>query len=123
RRARTPVHTRAAGCRRCLARSPARDLPCGPSARHGGLPGAPRGDRSWSAIISAGKTVSHLGSDVLVIGAGGVSDALGRILSERIRTSLGQPVVIENVTGAGGSIGVARVARDARRSNADIECF
>jgi tripartite-type tricarboxylate transporter receptor subunit TctC len=43
--------------------------------------------------------------------AGGPSDTLARILSERIRTSLGQPMVIENVTGAGGSIGVARVAR------------
>jgi tripartite-type tricarboxylate transporter receptor subunit TctC len=43
--------------------------------------------------------------------AGGPVDTLARILSERIRTSLGQPVVIENVAGAGGSIGVARVAR------------
>ena len=48
---------------------------------------------------------------VVPVPTGGVSDTLARILSERIRTSLGQPVVIENVTGAGGSIGVARVAR------------
>jgi tripartite-type tricarboxylate transporter receptor subunit TctC len=32
-------------------------------------------------------------------------------VAERMRTSLGQPVVIENVTGAGGSIGAGRVAR------------
>jgi tripartite-type tricarboxylate transporter receptor subunit TctC len=36
---------------------------------------------------------------------------LGRILAEAMRASLGQPVVIENVSGAGGAIGVARVAR------------
>src|SRR6516162_10080739 len=45
--------------------------------------------------------------------AGGATDAIGRILAERLRASLGQPVVIENVTGAGGSIGVGRVARAA----------
>jgi tripartite-type tricarboxylate transporter receptor subunit TctC len=43
--------------------------------------------------------------------AGGPSDTLGRILAEAMRTFLGQPVVIENVSGAGGAIGVARVAR------------
>jgi tripartite-type tricarboxylate transporter receptor subunit TctC len=43
--------------------------------------------------------------------AGGSTDAVGRILAERMRVSLGQPVVIENVGGAGGSIGVGRVAR------------
>ena len=42
---------------------------------------------------------------------GGPSDALARILSERMSKSIGQPVVVENVAGAGGSIGVARVAR------------
>ena len=42
--------------------------------------------------------------------AGGSTDAVGRILVERMRTSLGQPIVIENVGGAGGSIGVGRVA-------------
>ena len=43
--------------------------------------------------------------------AGGSTDAVGRIVAERMRVSLGQPVVIENVGGAGGSIGVGRVAR------------
>jgi tripartite-type tricarboxylate transporter receptor subunit TctC len=41
---------------------------------------------------------------------GGPTDVVGRIVAERMRTSLGQPVVIENITGAGGSIGVGRVA-------------
>ena len=45
--------------------------------------------------------------------AGGSTDAVGRILVERMRTSLGQPIVIENVGGAGGSIGVGRLARAA----------
>jgi tripartite-type tricarboxylate transporter receptor subunit TctC len=45
--------------------------------------------------------------------AGGPSDALARILSEPMRAALGQPVVIENVAGAGGNIGVGRLARSA----------
>ena len=44
---------------------------------------------------------------------GGSTDAAARILAERMRASLGQPIVIENVGGAGGSIGVGRVARAA----------
>jgi tripartite-type tricarboxylate transporter receptor subunit TctC len=44
---------------------------------------------------------------------GGPTDTLGRIFAERLRTALGQPVIVENVTGAGGSIGVARVVRAA----------
>jgi tripartite-type tricarboxylate transporter receptor subunit TctC len=43
--------------------------------------------------------------------AGGSTDTLARIVSERMRASLGQPVVIENVGGASGSLGVGRVAR------------
>jgi tripartite-type tricarboxylate transporter receptor subunit TctC len=45
--------------------------------------------------------------------AGGPTDTLGRILSERMRVSLGQTIVIENVTGAGSTIGVARAAQAA----------
>ncbi len=44
---------------------------------------------------------------------GGSTDAAARIMAERMRASLGQPIVIENVGGAGGSIGVGRVARSA----------
>jgi tripartite-type tricarboxylate transporter receptor subunit TctC len=43
--------------------------------------------------------------------AGGPMDVVGRVLAERMRYSLGQPVVIENIGGASGSIGVGRVAR------------
>jgi tripartite-type tricarboxylate transporter receptor subunit TctC len=45
--------------------------------------------------------------------AGGPPDTIARIISERMRASLGQPVIVENVTGAGGSLGVQRVARSA----------
>ena len=44
---------------------------------------------------------------------GGGSDAIGRIVGERMRASLGQPIVIENVAGANGSIGVGRATRAA----------
>src|SRR5258708_15913761 len=44
---------------------------------------------------------------------GGATDPLARILVERMRVSLGQPLIIENVSGAGGSIGVGCVARAA----------
>jgi len=45
--------------------------------------------------------------------AGGPADAVARIVVERLRLALGQPVVIENVAGANGSIGTGRVARAA----------
>jgi tripartite-type tricarboxylate transporter receptor subunit TctC len=42
---------------------------------------------------------------------GGATDAIGRVVAERMRRLLGQPVIIENVSGAEGSIGVGRAAR------------
>ena len=50
---------------------------------------------------------------VVAFGAGGPSDVIARILAEGMRASLGQPVVIENIAGASGTIGVGRVARAA----------
>jgi tripartite-type tricarboxylate transporter receptor subunit TctC len=44
---------------------------------------------------------------------GGSTDVTARILAERMRPLLGQPVIVENVGGAGGSIGVGRLARAA----------
>jgi len=42
---------------------------------------------------------------------GGVFDAIGRIVGDRMKVSLGQPVILENVGGANGSIGAGRAAR------------
>jgi tripartite-type tricarboxylate transporter receptor subunit TctC len=50
---------------------------------------------------------------VVPFSAGGPSDAMARVLAERMQRSLGQTVLIENVTGAGGSLGVGRVVRAA----------
>ena len=43
--------------------------------------------------------------------AGGPTDTLARILADRMSASLGQSVIIENVSGASGSVGLGRVAR------------
>ena len=48
---------------------------------------------------------------VVPFSPGGPTDALMRVLGERMRASLEQPLLVENVTGAAGTIGVARVAR------------
>jgi tripartite-type tricarboxylate transporter receptor subunit TctC len=45
--------------------------------------------------------------------AGGPTDSMARAVSERLRQALGQTVIIENVTGAAGTIGVTRAARAA----------
>ena len=45
--------------------------------------------------------------------AGGVTDNLVRLLAERMKNSLGQSIVIENIGGGGGTIGVDRVSRAA----------
>jgi tripartite-type tricarboxylate transporter receptor subunit TctC len=42
---------------------------------------------------------------------GGVTDTLARLVAEHMRAGLGQPIVVENLGGAGGSVGVGRVAR------------
>src|SRR5262245_16591798 len=56
---------------------------------------------------------SHPITIIVPFPAGGPTDTLARILSERMRVSLGQPVIIETVSGAGASIGVARAAQAA----------
>jgi tripartite-type tricarboxylate transporter receptor subunit TctC len=57
---------------------------------------------------------------IVPIAAGGSSDVAGRLVAERMGTALGQPIIIENVPGADGSIGVGRVAR-ARADGYTIE--
>lgn len=48
---------------------------------------------------------------IVPFAAGGTSDVIARTVAEQMTVALGQPVVIENVGGAGGSIALARVAR------------
>ncbi|WP_187829949.1 Bug family tripartite tricarboxylate transporter substrate binding protein [Siccirubricoccus phaeus] len=48
---------------------------------------------------------------VIPFGAGGPIDAIGRLLAEHLRDRLGQPLVIENRPGAGGSIGIRAVVQ------------
>jgi tripartite-type tricarboxylate transporter receptor subunit TctC len=50
---------------------------------------------------------------VVPFAAGGPTDLLARTMVERMRAPLGHPVIIENVAGAGGSLGVGRVAHAA----------
>ena len=50
---------------------------------------------------------------VVPFAAGGPTDVIGRIMAERMRQTLGQTVVVENTTGAGGTTGVTRLARAA----------
>ncbi len=48
---------------------------------------------------------------VVPLAPGGSTDVIARIMAEGMRISLGQPVIVENTTGAGGTIGVGRLAR------------
>ena len=57
---------------------------------------------------------------IVPIAAGSPADVSGRLVAERMGTALGQPIIIENVPGADGSIGVGRVAR-ARPDGYTIE--
>ena len=79
--------------------------------------------RELLGVIAVAATIAGLGdaaaqtypsrpvSMVVPYAPGGPTDTIARIMAEHMRGSLGQPVIIENVSGAGGSIGVARVAR------------
>jgi tripartite-type tricarboxylate transporter receptor subunit TctC len=67
-------------------------------------------------MISGGSALadnypSHPITIVVPFSAGGPSDAMARILAERMKTTLGEAILVENVTGAGGSIGVGRAVR------------
>lgn len=52
---------------------------------------------------------------VVPFGAGGPTDVIARTIAQAMSSHIGQPVVVDNVAGAGGNIGVAKVTR----SNAD----
>ena len=50
---------------------------------------------------------------VVALPAGGGVDALARVMAEHMRGTLGQPIVVENMGGAGGTLSIARVVRSA----------
>jgi tripartite-type tricarboxylate transporter receptor subunit TctC len=68
---------------------------------------------AWTGAAHAQNYPSRPVTLIVPYPAGGPSDTLARVLVEQLKVTLGQPVIIENVTGAGGSIGVGRVARSA----------
>jgi tripartite-type tricarboxylate transporter receptor subunit TctC len=64
------------------------------------------------AINAAAQTYPSKPITIIVpFAAGGPSDALARIMGDRMKSSLGQPMVVENVTGAAGSIAVGRAVK------------
>jgi tripartite-type tricarboxylate transporter receptor subunit TctC len=64
-----------------------------------------------AASVSASQYPSRPLTMIVPFPAGGTSDPLARILAEGVQSALGQSVIVENVSGAGGSIGVGRAAR------------
>jgi tripartite-type tricarboxylate transporter receptor subunit TctC len=68
---------------------------------------------AFIANARADKFPSHPITIVVPFSAGGPSDAMTRILAERMQRTLGETILVENVTGAGGSLGVGRVVRSA----------
>lgn len=66
-----------------------------------------------AAPASAEKYPSRPITIIVPFAAGGPSDAMARILAERMKITLGETLLVENVTGAGGSIGVGRAVRSA----------
>ena len=74
------------------------------------------GAAALPAVLRVARAQSYPSRPITIIvpfPAGGPSDVIGRLLGERMRATLGQPVIIENVGGAAGSIGTGRVARAA----------
>jgi tripartite-type tricarboxylate transporter receptor subunit TctC len=66
-----------------------------------------------SRIAAADTYPSRPITIVVPFSAGGATDVIARVLADRMGKSFGQSIIVENVTGAAGSIGVARVVRAA----------
>src|ERR1700682_4985679 len=67
----------------------------------------------FSESASAQKYPSRTITIIVPFATGGGGDAIARTVAQGLRPSLGQNVIVENVTGANGSIGVGRVVRAA----------
>ncbi len=68
---------------------------------------------AWSGILAAEPYPVRAITMIVPFPAGGATDTLARYLAEQMRPMLGQPIIIENVAGAAGSIGVGRAVRSA----------
>ena len=68
---------------------------------------------TFGGVAAADNYPSHPITIIVPFAAGGPSDAMARILAERMKITLGETLLVENVTGAGGSIGVGRAVRSA----------
>ena len=66
---------------------------------------------SFAGVALAQSFPSRPLTVIVPFSAGGPSDAMARILAERMKVTLGETVLVENVTGAGGSVGVGRAVR------------
>jgi tripartite-type tricarboxylate transporter receptor subunit TctC len=67
----------------------------------------------WSGVAAAQDYPTRAITMIVPFPAGGATDTLARFLADKMRGILGQPVIIENVAGAAGSIGVSRAVRSA----------
>jgi len=68
---------------------------------------------SCTGIAAAQTYPTHPVTMIVPFPAGGATDTLARLLAEEMRAILGQPIIIENIAGAAGSIGVGRAVRSA----------
>src|SRR3954471_20952325 len=68
---------------------------------------------AWPAAVRAQSFPSRPITLIVPFAAGGPTDVLARILAEHMRQTLGQTVLIENVTGASGAIAGLRAARSS----------
>jgi tripartite-type tricarboxylate transporter receptor subunit TctC len=71
------------------------------------------GAAAWPIMARAQTYPSRPITIVVPAPPGGPGDTVARVLAEPMRASLAQPIIIENVGGANGTIGTARVARAA----------
>jgi len=67
----------------------------------------------WPLAVRAQAYPTRPITIVVPFAAGGPTDTIARVIGEGLRTSLDQSIIIENVSGAAGTIGVGRVARAA----------
>jgi tripartite-type tricarboxylate transporter receptor subunit TctC len=67
----------------------------------------------WTGMAAAQGYPNHPVTMIVPFPAGGATDTLARFLGEQMRAILGQPIIVENIGGAAGSIGVGRAVRSS----------